>query len=107
MKHEKHSWNIYFCQWKYLNKLNLKKNFQALKSDLPIYKLHKVFACPTDFPKVIGKSHKFVKLFTTSTNFTKFVSESHKLFKVVHKFYELYKVVGKFYEVCEVLSHFY
>ena len=72
MKHKKHSWNIYFYQLKYLNKLNLKKNFQALKSDLPIYKLHKVFACPMDFPKVIGKSHK--------------------LCKVIHNFYKLHKI---------------
>ena len=38
MKHEKYSQNIYVYQLKYLNEWNLiKKNFQALKSDLPIY----------------------------------------------------------------------
>ena len=52
-------------------KLKTKKNFQALKSDLPMYKLHKVFAGLMEFPKVIG--------------------ESQKLCKVVWSFYELYK----------------
>ena len=46
----------------------MKKNFQALKSNHPIYKLHKVFV---DFSKVIG--------------------ESLDLFKVVPIFYKLHK----------------
>ena len=62
MKLEKYSRNIYVYQLKYLNEWNLKKNFQALKSDLPIYKLHKVFVGLTDFPEVIGKSTNFVKV---------------------------------------------
>ena len=44
MKDEKYSRNIYVYQLKYLNKRNLnKENAQVLKSDLPKYKLHKVF----------------------------------------------------------------
>ena len=39
MKHEKYSQNIYVYQLKYLSKWNLnKENFQALKSNLSIYK---------------------------------------------------------------------
>ena len=58
-------------QLKYLNKRNLKKNFQALKSDLPICKLRKIFVSLKDFPKVID--------------------ESQKLYKVVCSFYKLHK----------------
>ena len=60
MKHEKYSWNIYVYQLKYLNEWNLiiKKNFQALNSDFPIYKVHKVFAGLMNFAKVIGKSYE-------------------------------------------------
>ena len=43
-------------------KLKTKKNFQALKSDLPMYKLHKVFAGLMEFPKVIGDSKKLCKV---------------------------------------------
>ena len=71
MNCEKYSQNIYVYQLKYLNEWNLKKNFQTLKSDLPIYKLHKVFAGLMDFTKVID--------------------ESHKLCKFVHSFYKLLK----------------
>ena len=63
MKHEKYSQNIYVYQLKYLNDWNLiKKSFQALKSDLQIYKLHKVFAGLTDFPKVLDESHKLCEV---------------------------------------------
>ena len=106
MKHEKYSRNIYIYQLKYLNKPNLKKNFQALKSDLPIYKLHKVFAGLTDYPKVIGKPHKLLKMFVASTNFIKVVSESHKLHTVLGEFCELRKVVGKFWELRKVVRKF-
>ena len=73
MNHQKYSQNIYVYQLKYLNewKLNKKKNFQALKSDLPTYKHHIVFARLMDFLKVIG--------------------ESHELCKLVRSFYELHK----------------
>ena len=71
-----------------MNELNLKKKFQAaLKSPLPIYKLHKVFEGLTDFAKVIG--------------------ESHELPKVVGQFYKLHEVVGKFYEIPKVVHKFY
>ena len=67
MKHKTYSWNIYIYQLRYLNGIkrsqtDIKKNFQALKYDLPIYKLHKVFACLTDFPNVIGKPQKLCKV---------------------------------------------
>ena len=70
MKHEKYSQNIFVYQLKYLNESNSNiENFQALKSNLPIYKFLK-FVRLTNFPKVIG--------------------ESHKLCKVVHSFYEVH-----------------
>ena len=96
MKNEKYSQNVYVYQLKYMNEWNLKENFQALKSDLPTYKVHKVFAGLTDFVKVIGKPHELLKGFC----------ESHKLCKVVGKFYQLCKVIRKFYKLFEVLSHF-
>ena len=71
MKNEKYSQNVYVYQLKYMNEWNLKENFQALKFDLPTYKVHKVFAGLTDFVKVIGKPHE--------------------LCKVVRCFYELHK----------------
>ena len=73
MKYEKYSQNIYVYQLKYLNKWNLNKEKLSgkLKSDLPIYKLLKVFAGLTEFPKIIG--------------------ESHELCRVVRSFYELHK----------------
>ena len=59
---EKYSRNIYVYQLKYLNECNLNKEKFSGKSDLPIYELHKVFAGLTDFPKVIGESHKLCKV---------------------------------------------
>ena len=67
MKHKKYSWNIFVYLSKYLKKWNLnKKNFQALKSDLPLYK---VFAGLKDFLKVIGESHELCMFFAAYSNF--------------------------------------
>ena len=72
MKDEKYSQKIYVYQLKYLKKWNLnKEKLSGTYNDLLIYKLLKVFAGYTEFPKVIG--------------------ESHELCRVVHSFYELHK----------------
>ena len=110
-------------------KLKQRKNFQALKSDLPIQKpsesrkflqvlqtvqrllgspsnFVKLFPNFTNFVKFFGTSANFAKLSAGSTNFIKVVCESHKLCKVVGQFCKLPKVVDKFYEFWKVACKF-
>ena len=94
MKHETYSQNIYVYQLRFLtSEISPKKNFQALKSQLPIYKLHKLFAGVTDFPKVIGESYKLCKV----------VGKFYKFCEVADKFYKLRRVVRSFYKLCKRL----
>ena len=63
MKRGKYSRSVYVYQLKYLNEWNLNKS--------TIYKLHKVFAGLTDFPKVIGESHELCKAVCSFYEFDK------------------------------------
>ena len=82
MKYEKYQQNIHVYLLKYLNEwdLNKEKKFQAFKSDLPTYQLHKVFAGLTDFLKLLVSRRNFVKLLVFSANFIKLVCKTHTFF---------------------------
>ena len=77
-------------------KLIQQKNFRALKSDLPIYKLHKIFTGLTDSLNVVGSSYELrkilsfgklsVTLLANSRNFVKLLPNSTKFVKLFSNF---------------------